>query len=142
MTNPILDPLALEVAKPEYAGLSNSEIAAAVNAKTVSVAKLVDIGDAVTALRETGAWFAIKAAAGSNPAAFAAVDLVGDLRAQTINMANPMVQQMGAALVASNLLTQEQWDGVVALGTVQQAWTQSTMGLASISEHDVAAVRA
>lgn len=142
MFAPILAPLAVEVAKPEYDGLSNAAIAAAISAKTVSVAKLVDIGDAVTALRENGGWYAVKAAVGSNVAAMAAVDIVEDLRAQTINVANPMVQQMGGGLVATNVLTQAQWDDVVALGTVQTAWTVSTMGLSHVSEHDVAAVRA
>lgn len=141
MAHPVLAPLAVEVAKPEYDGLSNAQIAAAVNAKTVATAKLVDIGDAVTVLRENGGWYSIKAAAGSNMAAMAAVDIVDDLRAQTINIENPMVQQMGGGLVATNVLTQAQWDAVVALGTVQKAWTESTMGLPFVSEHDVAAVK-
>lgn len=134
--------LKAELALPAYAGMSNADAAAAINAKSVSVKRLVDIADAVTFLRECGAWYAIKKAADSNPAAYAAVDLVEDLRAQTINVENPMVQQMGAGLVASNLMTQEQWDGVTALGTISVRWTQENCGLPFVSELDVKAARA
>lgn len=137
-----LAPLAIEIAKPDYDAMSNAAIADSVNVKRVAVKKMVDIADAVTLLREQGSWYTIKQAAMTNPAAFAAVDLVQDLRAQTINMENAMVQQMGAALVATGLMTQEQWDAVVSLGTVQTPWTEVHCGLPYVSEFDVAAVRA
>lgn len=140
--NPAIKILAEELALPEYAEASDKAAADIVNAKTVAKKRLVDIADAVTFLRECGAWYAIKKAANDNPAAYAAVDLVEDLRAQTINMDNPMVQQMGAGLVMSGLMTQEQWDGVTALGIVQAKWTQEMCGLPFVTDHDIKTARA
>lgn len=116
---------ALKAIWSSLSGTTDAKLAA-LNAMTVAGPNApVDVVTATNYMRQNGTWYAIKAAAGSNQAAFAAVDLVNDLRVQTIDFSLPIVVQMGAMLVSANLMTQAQWDGLMALSKTTIPWWQS-----------------
>lgn len=126
----------------EWANLSGTteEKLAAVNAMTVAGSdQLVSIADVMSYLRENGLWLPIKAAAGSNQAAAAAVDIAGDLRAQTIDFNLPLVKMLLTALVASGLLTQANADALAAMKNTTQLWWQVKGYSSPFSENDLIA---
>ena len=82
----------------------------------------IDILDVTTFLRNAGrvdgttAWLAIvSAAASGNIAAKAAIDYNSDPRTKNIDLYSPVVTAMLAALVASNVITQAECDGLLAI---------------------------
>lgn len=110
--------IASEIEKLDYAKLSDEEIAAVLEAKTVPVADpIVPIAAIMNYLRSNGLWLPIKAAIGSCVGAEAVVDLNDDIRVQTVDLSLPIVGKMLADLVVHKLLTQEQSDAIMAMGT-------------------------
>lgn len=98
--------------KAEWANLSGAtdEKLAAINALKVSGPdQTVAIADVMGYLRSNGLWLRIKEVAKDNPigAAAAAVDIAGDLRAQTIDFNLPLVQGFVQQLVSDGLLPQD-----------------------------------
>lgn len=134
--------LKTELQSSAYAGMTDAQAATAVSAKTVSHNVPVDVVTATNWLRQQGIWYAIKKAASNNDAAYAAVDLVSDMRVQTIDFSLPIVVQMGAALVSASLMTQAQWDALAALAVQSTLWVQETLGVPYVSAADVAVARA
>ena len=125
-----------ELSKPEYAGLSDQAAADAVNAKTVTVEQPV----AISALKQyailQGVWPKIKLGQQSSNQQQAALcmsilDWVEDPRIGTINVNMTEVKAMLSALVSFSILTQQQMDEVVAMGSKTVSWT-STVGLPEV----------
>lgn len=125
-----------ELSKPEYQGLSDQAAADAINAKTVTIEQPV----AISALKQyailQGIWPKIKLGQQSSNQQQAALcmsilDWVEDPRIGTINVNMLEVKAMLSSLVSFNILTQQQMDEVVAMGTKVVSWT-STVGLPEV----------
>ncbi|NBW19057.1 MAG: hypothetical protein EBR82_64885 [Caulobacteraceae bacterium] len=142
--------LVVELAKPEYSGLSDQAAADAVNAKTVSVRELVPCWLVKQLAIESGYWAAIKIASQSSDVplavrgvALSAVDWIDDSsgKIQNVDMDSPAVMAMLSGLVAASLLTQSQsndlrsladqtkrWVDVVGIGTVGIGYVRNARG--------------
>lgn len=125
-----------ELSKQPYANLSDQAAADAINAKTVTVEQPV----AISALKQyailQGIWPKIKLGQQSSNQQQAALcmsilDWVEDARISTINVNMPEVKAMLSSLVSFAILTQQQMDEVVAMGSKVVSWT-STVGLPEI----------
>lgn len=133
-----------EIALPAYAGMTDDQIAATLNAKTVAGPdRQVPIIVLTKYLREAGAWLPIRAAAvaGTSQGAIAAVDYNSDLRAATIDMDAPIVAAMLADLVGHGLLTQAQSDAMVALKATTIPYLSTLGWSVNVTAADVAAAR-
>jgi hypothetical protein len=102
---------------------------AVVKADTVPAPSAVPIVDVTHYLRNrvrqdgSTAWLAVLGAAETSPAAKAAVEYNSDQRVQVIDLNTPVVRGLLASLVASNVITQAEADGVRALIPPDQpAW--------------------
>lgn len=125
-----LDALKTEIAKPEYEGLSNQQIATAINAKTLTRARLVETWEVKKHAIESGYWPAIVLACNSDVLAVAGLaisardwidDTAGKIR--TIDFGLASAQYLVGGLVQATLMTQEQADELLALATETVAWT-------------------
>lgn len=121
-----------EIAKPEYAGLSDQAVADAVNAKRVIVRRPVPTWLVRQTAIEAGYWPALVEARDSTTPAVRSLaitvlawvdDQSGTI--QTVDLDRPSVVQMRAALVAAGIVTQDQADALANLGGVLIPWTES-----------------
>lgn len=117
-----------ELAKPAYAGLSDDEIAAAVNAATVTVMRPVQSADARRYLMLVGKWPAVAALArgliaGSDAEKLAAVALVEGLA--MIDSFDVSVPEYAAAVEA-------QLAACVAAGLIDDADKAAIIGLKDV----------
>ena len=133
-----LQDLKSEIARPEYAGLSDQAVADAVNAKRVVVRRPVPTWLVRQAAIEAGYWPALVEARDSTTPAIRSLaitvlawidDQSGTI--QTVDLDRPSVVQMRAALIAAGIVTQGQADALAALGSVLIPWTES-VGLPEI----------
>lgn len=127
-----LSALATELAKLEYAGLSDQEAANAINEKTVTVRRLVETWRVKQYAIEQGVWARLKLAKDSALApdelkglCISILDWIDDSagKIQTVDMDLPSVQYMLGGLVQASLATQEQVNAIIAMGSVTIAWT-------------------
>jgi hypothetical protein len=127
-----LDALATELAKPEYASMSDQEAADVINAKTVTVRRLVETWRVKQYAIEQGIWATLKLARENTELpnelrglCISILDWVDDSagKIQTVDMDLPSVQYMLQSLVAVPLATQEQVNAILAMGSVTVAWT-------------------
>lgn len=125
-----------ELSKQPYAGLSDQQAADAINAKTVTIEQPV----AISALKQyailQGIWPKIKLGQQSSNQQQAALcmsilDWVEDPRISTINVNMLEVKAMLSSLVSFAILTQQQMNEIVAMGTNVVSWT-STVGLPEV----------
>lgn len=121
-----------ELARPEYAGLSDAAAADAINAKRVSVRRPVPTWLVRQTAIEGGYWPALVEARESTTPAIRSLaitvlawidDQSGTI--QTVDLDRPSVGQMRAALVAAGLVTQAQADALNALAEAVIPWTES-----------------
>lgn len=122
--------LSQELSKPEYASLSDQQAADVLNAKTVLVQKSVPIHDLKQYAIFQGIWPKLKAGRDNQPASVAAVctsiiDWIEDARVQSVDVMIAEVQTMIGALVAAQIMTQQQADEIIAMGTIQVSWAQT-----------------
>jgi hypothetical protein len=125
--------LAAEIATPAYTGMTDAEVISAINAKRVSVRRLVPTWEVRRAAIEGGYWpFLVLAAGGSsNPQrqglAISVLAWIDDQSGtiQTVDMDRPATQQMLAGLVAAGFVTPAQADDLAALAVTDAAWTES-----------------
>lgn len=125
-----------ELSKQPYAGLSDQQAADAVNAKTVVVQQAVEIAKLKEYAIINSIWPKLKAGVASTNTQVAALcisvlDWVEDPRLSTLNVNLPQVQVMLSALVSATILTQQQMDEVIAMGSKTVSWT-STVGLPEV----------
>ena len=121
-----------EIARPEYAGLSDQAVADAVNAKRVIVRRPVPTWLVRQTAIEAGYWPALVEARDSTTPAVRSLaitvlawvdDQSGTI--QTVDLDRPSVVQMRAALVAAGIVTQDQADALANLASVLIPWTES-----------------
>ena len=122
--------LSTELSKPEYASLSDQEAADVLNAKAVSAQRSVPIRELKQYAIFQGIWPKLKAGRNSQDASVAAVctsiiDWIEDARVQSVDVAIAEVQTMIGALVAADIMTQQQADEIIAMGVIQMPWAQS-----------------
>jgi hypothetical protein len=134
----MMDVLRDEISKPEYVGLTDQQVADAVNAKTVTVRRPVPTWLVRQAAIEAGYWAALADAAASPVDAVRrlAVNVLAWIddqsgTVQTVDMDRPSVVAMRAALVAAGICTQAQVDGLDALANAAIPWTES-VGLPAV----------
>jgi hypothetical protein len=144
-----LDALATELAKPEYATLSDQEAADAINAKTVTVRRLVDTWRIKQYAIEQGVWAKLKLAKDSALApdelkglCISILDWIDDSagKIQTVDMDLPSVQYMLAGLVQATLATQEQVNAIIAMANTPIRWVDS-VGIGTIGDGHVRSMR-
>ena len=131
-----MSPLATELAKPEYAGLSDQQAADAINAKVETVSQLVPIWEVKQHAILNGYWPLVKAGqldANQTKAGLcvSVIDWIDDPKLSTIDVNLPEVQGMLAGLVSFSLMTQAQANEVIAMGSKEVSWT-STVGLPEV----------
>lgn len=122
-----------ELASPDYAGKSDAECAAIVNAKTVVLRKPVSAARIKRRAIELGAWSDIVLASEDNSnlaARKAALDVVAwldDSRSSLddIDLDAPEVQAIVAALVAAGLLSGQVLSLLQNMPTVEMRWVDS-----------------
>jgi len=128
-----LAPLATELAKPEYAAMTDQEAADAINAKTVTVRRLVETWRVKQYAIENGIWATLKLvrenvalSSDVRGLCISIIDWVDDSagKIQTVDMDLPSVQYMLGGLVTATLATQEQVNAILAMGSVTVAWTE------------------
>ena len=125
-----------ELSKQPYANLSDQAAADAINAKTATVQQSVAIHELKQYAILEGIWPKLKAGESSDSPqvsglCFSILAWVDDPRISTINVQMPQVQVMLQALVSATILTQQQMDEVIAMGTKVVSWT-STVGLPEV----------
>lgn len=123
---------ATELAKPEYAGLTDQQAADAVNAKTVTVRQLVETWRVKQYAIENSIWGKVKVALRKSDTpdevyelCVQLVDWVDDSagKIQSVDVDLPSVQMMLGGLVQIGLATQEQVAEIIALADATVAWT-------------------
>lgn len=124
-----LDALKAELAKPEYAGLSDQEAANAINAKIVTVSQLVPNWQIKQHAILNGYWPSVKAGQlATDPQkaglCLSVIDWVDDSRIQNTDMELPGVQAMIAGLVGFQLISQTLANELFAMASVSIPWTQ------------------
>jgi|GEM_PF-4371507 len=135
-----------EISKPAYAGMTDAEIADALNAATTARQR-VTIGDLQARAMETGVYTALRVAVASDrtPADLRAVcQTVLDLasaRFADVDLDSPASVQMFDTLAQAGVVTQQQAAAIDALAdVVRPSWSQSNLG-ADVTEADIAAAR-
>ena len=127
-----LSALATELAKPEYTSLTDQEAADAINAKTVTVRRLVETWRVKQYAIEQGIWATLKLVRENTELSnelrglvISILDWVDDSagKIQTVDMDLPSVQYMLGGLVTATLATQEQVNSILAMGSVTVPWT-------------------
>lgn len=144
-----LQPLADELAKPEYAGLSDQEAADAINAKEVTVRRLVETWRVKQYAIEQGVWAKLKLAKDSPLApdelkglCISILDWIDDSagKIQTVDMDLPSVQYMLGGLVQASLATQEQMAAIIAMANTPIRWVDH-VGMGTIGDGHIRSLR-
>lgn len=124
-----IDPLREELAKPEYASLSDQQAADAINAKTVDIVVRVENAEIKRQAIMAGIWPGIIAGQrDANPhkagLCIGVIEWLNDTRMPRTDMDLPAVRQMLAGLVAFGLMAQEQATAIDALKNQSIPWTE------------------
>jgi len=144
-----LQPLATELAEPEYASMTDQEAADAINAKTVTVRRLVETWRVKQYAIENGIWATLKLARENTELpnelrglCISIIDWVDDSagKIQTVDMDLPSVQYMLQSLVAVPLATQEQVNAILAMADTPIRWVDS-VGMGTIGDGHIRSVR-
>lgn len=137
-----LAPLVEELGKPEYASMTDAEAAAAINAKTIAIRRLVEAWRVKQLAMEMGLWGKLRIVAqnatGEIPQevqglAITILDWIDDVsgKIQSVDMDLVSTQTMLGGLVAATLATQEQVGAIAALADVTIPWTEAN-GLSEV----------
>lgn len=139
--------LAAEIALPAYVGMSNDEIAAALNAVSAATRQRVAVATLQARAYEIGASMALRMAivAPETPAQLRVLceevlSLVNS-RLDSIDLDNPSAVQMFGALVQAGVLTQQQAAQIDGLATVPGRGRAQELGLPAVTVEDVEAAR-
>ena len=121
-----------EIARPEYAGLSDQAVADAVNAKRIVVRRPVPTWLVRQSAIEAGYWPAlVEARESSTPAirslAISVLAWIDDQSGtiQTVDLDRPASVAMRQQLVAAGLVTQAQADALADLGDTLITWAEA-----------------
>ena len=119
----MLEALAEELRKPEYAGLSDEQTATAVNNKVVTVRELVPTWKVKQHAIENGYYAAIVMAA-DNPLCINVLAWIDDQagKIQSLDMDAAATIAMTSGLVQAGLMTEAQQQSLLALASVTKKW--------------------
>jgi hypothetical protein len=141
--------LATELAKPEYASLTDQQAADAINAKTVTVRRLVDTWRIKQYAIENGFWGKVRLAAESpakDPAerelCIGLLDWVDDRggNIKTVDMDLASVQTMLGGLVFYQYITETHAGELTAMANTPIRWVDS-VGIGTIGDGHVRSMR-
>jgi len=140
--------LATEIQQPAYAGMSDGEIAAALNAVSASTRRAVPLASLLATAALNGAYAAVKATAESTdtPAqvrgvcASVLVLLSGVF--QEVNLDDPRVQGALGALTQAGVLSAAQMAEIDALADAPGRSRAQELGLEPVTEQDILDARA
>jgi len=126
-----LQPLVTELAKPEYASLTDQEAADVINAKTITVRKLVDTYVIKRYAIEHGIWPKIVLVREDTKEldlilrglCISVVSWIDDPNIQTIDIDLPKVQEMLGGLILYNIATETEIQEINAMASVTVPWT-------------------
>ena len=132
--------LGLEIVKPAYAGMSNQQIADALNAMIVSVPMKIQMAAIKKYLFLNDLLLPVQAAA-----------LKGEMSAVTVMAAltafdtldtdedavRAKVTAVLAALVTDNILKQADQDAILGLAVANKPWTVFTLNVPLVTDYDV-----
>lgn len=139
--------LAAEIAAPQYAGLTDAEIVAALNALSDPTRRRVPIAELQARAMEAGVYTALRVVVGNAtaPAELRAVaQTVLDLanaRFEDVDLDNAAARQMFGVLQQAGIITTEQAALIDALADVSGVSRAEALGLGVVSERDVATAR-
>lgn len=140
-------PLAAELQQPQYSGMTDAEIAAALNAPGAAPRRRVPIAELQARAMESGVYTALRVVVGNAqaPAELRAVaQTVLDLanaRFADVDMDNASAVQMFGALQAAGVITAQQAAQIYALATVPGVSRVMMLGLGAVAEADIEAAR-
>ena len=119
----MLEALAEELRKPEYAGLSDEQTATAVNNKVVTVRELVPTWKVKQHAIENGYYAAIVVAV-DNPLCINVLAWIDDQagKIQSLDMDAAATIAMTSGLVQAGLMTEAQQQSLLALASVTKIW--------------------
>lgn len=125
-----MDALQVELSQARYAGMSDAEAAAAINARTVTIRVPVETWRVRQIAIEGGYWAALVIAQDVPATRALAISVLAWIDDQsgtikTVDMDRPAVVAMRAALVQAGICTQAQADELAALADVSMPWTAS-----------------
>lgn len=129
----MIEALVTELSQPRYAEMPEDEAAAAVNARRVSVRRLVPTWEIRRAAIEGGFWPSLVLAADDSgqpqrqALAISVLAWIDDKSGtiQTVDMDRPATQAMLAGLVTAGLVTEPQAASLAALADSEIRWTES-----------------
>ena len=139
--------LADEISLPQYSGMSDGEIVAALNTPGASTRRRVPIAELQTRAMESGVYTALRVVVGNEqaPAELRAVaQTVLDLanaRFADVDMDNASAVQMFGALQQAGVITAQQAAMIDALATVPGVSRAVALGLGVVAEADIQAAR-
>lgn len=131
--------LKTEVAKSEYAALSDQEVADALNASIAGPTQFVPISQIQSYVDSHGLRDGIEDVVASNPAARATSRLFA-ARYETVDVTLPAIQQVLNGLVASSLIAQSDADAVTAMGQTTTSKAIQVWGI-PVTVNDISYVR-
>jgi len=129
-----------EIAKQEYDGMSDQQIADAINAKMVQVTKPIPTWKVKQHAIERGYWAKIQLVTANTSLpdqvrglAISARDWIDDVsgKVQTLDTSRSSVLTMLGAMVSTTLMTQQDADDLIALASESVSWT-SANGLSEV----------
>ena len=140
--------LAAEIALPAYVGMSDDDVADALNALTAPTRRRVPIADLQARAMETGVYTALRVVVGNAQApaelramAQTVLDL-SNARFADVDLDNASARQMFGALQAAGVISQQQAAQIDALATVPGRSRAQELGLAAaVSVDDIQAAR-
>lgn len=128
----MIELLAAEIARPEYAGLSDDAVIAAVNAKQVPARRVVQTWEIRRAAIEGGYWPALVLAAAdeADPRRGLAISVLAWIddqsgTIQTIDLDRPAAAALLSQLVAAAFITADQAKALQSLADTTIPWTQA-----------------
>jgi len=137
--------LSNEINQPQYAGMSDAEIAAALNTLSQPTRRHVPARELIATAALNLAYAAIAAGAESTNAQVKgmcrSVLVILNLPNETVNLDDPMVAQMFGALQAAGVITAQQSAQIDALATVPGVSRVMMLGLGAVAEADIEAAR-
>lgn len=139
--------LAAEIGLPQYAGMTNDEIAAALNAVSAATRRAVPLAALLATAVLNGSYAAVKATEANDNAPAAVRGVCASVLVllsgvfQEINLDDPRVQTNLGALTQAGVLTQQQAAQIDALATVPGRSRAQELGLGVVVEVDIAAAR-
>lgn len=140
--------LAAELQQPQYAGMTDAEIMAALNEVGAVTRRAVPLASLLAATALNGAYAAVKATAESEAApaqvrgVCASVLVLMSGVFQKINLDDPRVQASLGALAQSGVLTQAQMAEIDALADMPGRSRAQELGLEPVTEQDLQDARA